>query len=376
MPDLESLSSPISVSSSDSDRFDNLVRALRLSTLKTEVTGTSSSEVDIMRFRNLKRAMLVATPSPKAILPTTHALLPVTSPSVEVTVAVTRANLGFPRTSVLGKCKGKEPLVDLPKRPQREMSSVGATELWKPNFFTCELGRLVTEESWDTIRNLLAMQHVQMSIMASVLHGSYVEYLALPCIFDLHSLQRVIATSDRMAEYSAKLKWAKKKMETNANKAKLALADVNQLKADLVFIEQARDASYPAIVQAQGKATIVEATLVELSWQHVDLCTSGFLLGGSIGQGTTTHGPRLPLLSSSLSLQCLILHLFYLASTRRSFLNRLEEDEVVPEPVPDLAVAPDIEATNLVEEVERMIDEVPGERSAEETGADDGGDAD
>ncbi|GFZ07007.1 hypothetical protein Acr_18g0011770 [Actinidia rufa] len=41
-----------------------------------------------------------------------------------------------------------------------------------------------------------------------------------------------------------------------------------------------------------------------------------------------------------------------------------------------IAEAPDDEATNLAEEVGRMIAEVPGDRSAKEIGVDDGGDAD
>ena len=48
-----------------------------------------------------------------------------------------------------------------------------------------------------------------------------------------------MATTDRMAEYSAELKLAKQKMEADANKAKLALANVIQLKAELVLAKQA-----------------------------------------------------------------------------------------------------------------------------------------
>ncbi|GFZ09226.1 hypothetical protein Acr_20g0010340 [Actinidia rufa] len=66
------------------------------------------------------------------------------------------------------------------------------------------------------------------------------------------SLQRAMAISDRMAEYSTELKQAKKKMETEASKAKLVMADVNQLKADLVLAEQARDASYAVAAEACG----------------------------------------------------------------------------------------------------------------------------
>ncbi|GFZ05321.1 hypothetical protein Acr_17g0008930 [Actinidia rufa] len=103
---------PISISSSDSERSDDLASALCLSTRGTKVTGTISSEADIMRFRNFRRAT------------------PAAPPPTELTGAfVTR------------KRKGKKPLVDSPKRPRREMSSVGAAELWKPKFYACKLGR-------------------------------------------------------------------------------------------------------------------------------------------------------------------------------------------------------------------------------------------
>ncbi|GFS36136.1 hypothetical protein Acr_00g0044300 [Actinidia rufa] len=109
-----------------------------------------------------------------------------------------------PRASMPRKRKGKEPLVGTPKRLRKETSSVGAVELWEPNFSTFMLpsdSTALTEESWDLMRNLLVMQHFQ-------------------------SLQRAMATSNRMAKYSAELKQAKKKMEANANKAKLALANL------------------------------------------------------------------------------------------------------------------------------------------------------
>ena len=45
------------------------------------------------------------------------------------------------------------------------------------------------------------------------------------------------------------------------NKARLALADVYQLMADLVIVEQARDANYVAATQAQDKAVANEVAL-------------------------------------------------------------------------------------------------------------------
>ena len=60
-----------------------------------------------------------------------------------------------------------------------------------------------------------------------------------------------------MVEQSTELKRAKKKvgsLEFELNKAKLALAATDQLKADLVVVEQARDAIYAAATQAQSEA--------------------------------------------------------------------------------------------------------------------------
>ena len=70
-----------------------------------------------------------------------------------------------------------------------------------------------------------------------------------------------MAISNCMIEQSTELKRAKKKMgelKFELNKARLALADVYQLMADLVIVEQARDANYVAATQAQDKATLAQ----------------------------------------------------------------------------------------------------------------------
>ena len=59
-----------------------------------------------------------------------------------------------------------------------------------------------------------------------------------------------MAISDIMAEHSAELK-----------KARLTLAEVNQLKVDLVAAKQARESIYVATTQAQDKAAIAEVAL-------------------------------------------------------------------------------------------------------------------
>ena len=70
-----------------------------------------------------------------------------------------------------------------------------------------------------------------------------------------------------MKEQSNELKKAKRKidgLESELNKAKIMLADVDQLKTDLAAVEEACDTNYVAINLAQGKATTVEVALVEL----------------------------------------------------------------------------------------------------------------
>ena len=60
-----------------------------------------------------------------------------------------------------------------------------------------------------------------------------------------------------MKDQSAELKRSNKKvgnLESELNKAKLALSVADKLKTDLVAAEQARDASYVATTQAQNEA--------------------------------------------------------------------------------------------------------------------------
>ena len=54
------------------------------------------------------------------------------------------------------------------------------------------------------------------------------------------------------------------RLESELKKMKRSLAEVNQLKTDLAVAEQARDARYAAVTQAQGKATTTEAVLIQL----------------------------------------------------------------------------------------------------------------
>ena len=53
-------------------------------------------------------------------------------------------------------------------------------------------------------------------------------------------------------------------LESELKKAGLALAEVDQLKANLVATKQARDSSYTATTQAQNKVATTKATLAQL----------------------------------------------------------------------------------------------------------------
>ena len=68
-------------------------------------------------------------------------------------------------------------------------------------------------------------------------------------------------------------------LESELNKAKLALAAIDQLKVDLATIKKARDASYAVATQAQNEV----ATIVAQS-------TSGSSIGGSVEHETTMIG--------------------------------------------------------------------------------------
>ncbi|GFS42013.1 hypothetical protein Acr_00g0077680 [Actinidia rufa] len=282
-PDLEGPSSPVTISSSDSE--DNLVYALRLSIRRTVVAGTSSSKANIMRFRNLKRVAPTVAPPPKVVLPATYALPSTTSLSTKVAMAVAGANPGSPRASVPGKRKGKEPLVDSPKRLQREMSSIGDAELWKPDVFC-----LAFKGRWRP----------------------WTEWRSPGC----------------------------------------------QLRG-----------SSPGSRKVTIEAALAKLQLAACGPMYERVFTRGI---NQAGDNYNRAALALEFPESLAPYFLLILPNF----NKEEFLNRPEEDEVIPEPILDIAVAPVIVTSNSAEEVGRTIIEAPGEWFSEETGADDGGDAD
>ncbi|GFY87439.1 hypothetical protein Acr_05g0010780 [Actinidia rufa] len=179
-----------------------------------------------------------------------------------------------------------------------------------------------------------------------------------------------MATSNPMVEYSTKLKQAQKKMETEVNKAKLTLADVSQLKADLVLAEQAWDVSRAATVQAKGKVAAGTITAGRLLRSTPKSFLEGWLsclkelgvLEDNMAWARAALAPDFP--ESPAPYSPLTLPGF----DEEEFLNRLDEDEDTLEPVLDPTVTPGTEVSNPTKEIGRTVAKTFEERSVEETG--------
>ncbi|GFS36273.1 hypothetical protein Acr_00g0045040 [Actinidia rufa] len=155
-------------------------------------------------------------------------------------------------------------------------------------------------------------------------------------------------------DISAELKRAKSKtsnLDFKLKKARLTLADVNQLKVDLASVEQARNSSYTAATQAQNKVDATEAALAQLQ-----AVACGSVYERVFSRGVSRVGDNY-------------------SSFDEENLNRLNEDEDVPKPVLVHDATPTNEVANPMEETGETIAEVFGERSVEEIGRDDGEDA-
>ncbi|PSS08026.1 Ubiquitin-associated protein like [Actinidia chinensis var. chinensis] len=333
--DLEGMSFLVPVLSSDNE--DDLVRTLRLSIHGTKVVRTSSSEAGIIRFRNLNRAASTAIP-PKAVLPTLRA--PTNSCVVDRGGydgnGVDPGSLG---ASAPRKYKGKEPSVGTPKRPQRETSLSGTTELWKPNFSAYELGRQVMDT--DFARDLATS-------------------LAL--------VQAIMLTND-----STEPSKGDGNLRPNGrvfNRAKAGQKEdggqCKQGKTCAVRGQPAKGRPIPRGASPRCQLCIYSPSLREGYYYRG--CSRRTLVGSMwpydapAPEFPESPAPYSPLILSSFD--------------EEEFLNKLEEDEVVPKPIRDLTAAPDIEAIDLVEEVRRMVAKALGEWSTEETRAADGRDAD
>ncbi|GFZ06277.1 hypothetical protein Acr_18g0004470 [Actinidia rufa] len=287
---------PFLVPVSSLDNEDDLVCALRLSVCETRAAGTSLSEGRCHEF------------------------------------GATGVDSGSLRVSMPGKRKGKEPLEGTPKRPWKETSFVGVAKLWKPEFFICELDRQVTvtdyardldtslahvhavmlpsdsatlaDEPWDLMRNLLVMQHVQVNVVISLLP----DLAVLGC--------QLCVCNPGLSEGCC-----------------------------------CRGCSCRASIGG--------------IWP---LCMSGFSLEGQSGKGQQQQAeldvpednpiwvqdapaPMFPESPTPYS------QLILLGFDEEEFLNRLEEDEVAPEPVPGLTATLDIKVADLAEEVRGAVAE-------------------
>ncbi|GFY88871.1 hypothetical protein Acr_06g0008110 [Actinidia rufa] len=307
-----------------------------------------------------RRAAPTATPPPEAILLATHALPPTASPLVEVAVVVIGAGPGSSGAYVLRKREGKEPLVDSPKRPRRETSLVGAAELWKPDFSTCELGMQVTEaDSAQYLDTSLALAR------AIMLPSDFAAFVEEPwnTMRNLLSLQRAMATSDRMADYAAVVQAQGKAAAVEAALTELQLTACGPVY-ERVFtrgINWAGD-SYSRQVAEVRFESFLEGCLSYLKELGVPEDNPAWARAAPAPEFLEFLAPYSPLILPGFN--------------EEEFLNKPEEDEVIPEPVLDLIVALNLQATNPAEEVRRAVVEESGERFVEETRANDGGDAD
>ncbi|GFZ08884.1 hypothetical protein Acr_20g0006920 [Actinidia rufa] len=75
-------------------------------------------------------------------------------------------------------------------------------------------------------------------------------------------------------------------LESKLNKAKLRLATIEQLKVDLVAIEQAWDASYATATQAENKVVAIKARLIKFQAVACGLVYKRVFNRGSADQGT------------------------------------------------------------------------------------------
>ncbi|GFS42474.1 hypothetical protein Acr_00g0080030 [Actinidia rufa] len=172
---------------------------------ETNYFGSSLGEANMMRLRSLRKRITPFVDLPFSIAP-----------------PISQAHLSEKR-------KGKELTEDTSRRTKRktgETSLVASTELWKPELSACELGKkvIVADSSKDYDTNMaLACVILLLNDMASL----------------NEDLQRATILADNMKEPSVELKKAKKKvgsLESELNKAKLKLAAIDQLKANLAIL--------------------------------------------------------------------------------------------------------------------------------------------
>ncbi|GFS29945.1 hypothetical protein Acr_00g0009250 [Actinidia rufa] len=276
--ELEDLALPISISSSDNEHLDDLARAPPQFMREVKAVELNSGEANIIRFRNLNKATPAAGPLPwQLFLSLNKQLIPI----VELVEAIVRVPMSSAEAPPLGKRKGKEVSSSTPKRLKQktgETSSVAAATFWKPEFSACELGRQVIEaDSAQDHDTSMALERAIMlpndvadlceetlgdnekSVGNATRPGEHYDFgtfgvvlsrLSFSSAFGLQSLQKamvIFGPHGGALDRAEKTKKKTSNLESKLKKARLALADVDQLKANLaVAAEQARDPSYAA----------------------------------------------------------------------------------------------------------------------------------
>ncbi|GFY92890.1 hypothetical protein Acr_08g0012860 [Actinidia rufa] len=237
----------------------------------------------------------------------------------------TGADPGLPRGSVPGKCKGKEPFVDMPKRPRREMTLVGALKLWKLEFYACDLGRHVTEaDSAQDIDTSLALAWAVMLLSDSIA-------LAKESWDAMRNLLVCSMFRAFKGQWQPHTEWQSRFGPRRAS-----------LGCQLCDYDPSSREDYYCRVYSRR-------ALGSSMWPCVRAARAAFAL-----DFPKPLVPYSPLIFSSFD--------------EEEFLNRPNEDEGALELVSDPVVALGIETTNPIEEVGRTIAEAFEERPAEESG--------
>ncbi|GFZ00995.1 hypothetical protein Acr_14g0006300 [Actinidia rufa] len=176
----------------------------------------------------------------------------------------------------------------------------------------------------------------------------------------------------------------------------LLVLESSKSDGDLKLHEQVQDSSYVAATQAQNKAANAEAILAQLQAVAYGPVYERVFNKG-VSQVTEVHSESflegwiaclaeldIPKDNPTWTKDALALEfpeflapylLMILPSfDEEEYMNKPEDDEDVPDLIPDLVMAPSNEAATLTEEVGGMIDEAFGEKFVEKTEGDDGED--
>ncbi|GFY89145.1 hypothetical protein Acr_06g0010850 [Actinidia rufa] len=129
-------------------------------------------------------------------------------------------------------------------------SFAGSIELWRPKFSIVELGKHVI------VANFAKDHDTSFAHAYVVMLPKNIADLAEEASEEIRALLMM-----QQVQYSNELKKSKKKVsnfKSKVKKTKLELAASEQLKLDLVVVEEAQDSSYVAITQAQNEAAFTK----------------------------------------------------------------------------------------------------------------------